>query len=117
MKSFLIRRALMAVMVLLTISFISFIMLKVSGDLAISLAGENVTFIEKAAAIKGVSITDFIIQNAVEDATRTIREHERWNLEQPDTELFFHALLRPAAPGRGLKKSARRYRERYLRSE
>ncbi|NSZ66142.1 ABC transporter permease (plasmid) [Agrobacterium tumefaciens] len=41
MKSFLIRRALMAVMVLLTISFISFIMLKVSGDLAISLAGEN----------------------------------------------------------------------------
>lgn len=41
MKSFLIRRALMALMVLLTISFISFIMLKVSGDLAISLAGEN----------------------------------------------------------------------------
>lgn len=41
MKSFLIRRALMALMVLLTISFISFVMLKVSGDLAISLAGEN----------------------------------------------------------------------------
>ncbi len=39
--NFLIRRVLMALMVLLTISFISFIMLKVSGDLAISLAGEN----------------------------------------------------------------------------
>ncbi|MDX0438763.1 ABC transporter permease subunit [Sinorhizobium medicae] len=41
MKNFLIRRVLMALMVLLTISFISFVMLKVSGDLAISLAGEN----------------------------------------------------------------------------
>ena len=83
----------------------------------VRLRAEQKLFIEKAAAIKGVSITDFIIQNAVEDATRTIREHERWTLEQPDAELFFTALLHPAAPGRQLKKAARRYRERYLRSE
>ncbi|NDW01758.1 ABC transporter permease [Salipiger sp. PrR002] len=41
MKRFLIRRCLLAVLVLLTISAFSFTMLKLSGDLAISLAGEG----------------------------------------------------------------------------
>jgi uncharacterized protein (DUF1778 family) len=83
----------------------------------VRLRQDQKTCIEKAAGIKGVSLTDFIIQNAVENATRTIREHETWTLERPDAELFFEALLNPPAPGARLLSAAKRYKERSLQSE
>lgn len=73
--------------------------------------------IEKAAEIRGVSVTTFIIQNAVENASRTIREHETWTLERPDAELFIKTLLNPPAPGARLKRAAKRYKERFLPGE
>lgn len=72
--------------------------------------------IEKAADIRGVSVTAFIIQNAVENASRTIQEHETWTLKRPDAELFFETLLKPPAPGARLTRAAKRYKERFLRS-
>lgn len=83
----------------------------------VRLRPEQKTYIEKAAGIKGVSVTDFILQNALETATRTIREYETWTLERSDAELFFTALIHPPAPGARLMRSAKRYKERYLRSE
>jgi len=50
----------------------------------VRLRREQKDFIEKAAHIKGLTVTDFIIQNAVENAQRTIREYEVWTLELPD---------------------------------
>jgi uncharacterized protein (DUF1778 family) len=71
--------------------------------------------IEKAAYLKGLTITDFIIQHAVENAQRTIREHETWTLEQPDAELFAGALMNPPSLGPRLASAARRYKESQLR--
>lgn len=82
----------------------------------VRLRPDQKTCIEKAAGIQGVSVTTFIIQNAVENASRTIREHETWTLERPDAELFFEAILHPPAPGARLMKAAKRYKERFLRS-
>ncbi len=90
---------------------------KIRERIDVRLRPEQKVFIEKAAGIKGVSITEFIIQNAVENATRTIREHETWTLERPDAELFFKALLDPPAPGVRLRKAAARYKERFLARE
>jgi hypothetical protein len=50
----------------------------------IRLRPEQKTEIERAAHIKGLTITDFIIQNAVTNARQAIREYETWTLERPD---------------------------------
>ena len=70
--------------------------------------------IEKAAYLKGLTVTDFIIQHALENAQRTIREHETWTLERPDAELFAEALTSPASLGPRLAEAARRYKESQL---
>jgi len=68
--------------------------------------------IERAARIKGVSISDFIVQNADEAAMRTIQQHESWTVEARDRDFFVRALLNPAEPSARLKSAAKRYRNR-----
>ncbi len=46
----------------------------------VRLRREQKESIEKAAHIKGLTVTDFIIQNAVENAQKTIREYEVWTV-------------------------------------
>jgi uncharacterized protein (DUF1778 family) len=70
--------------------------------------------IEKAAYIKGLTVTDFIVQHALEIAQRTIREYETWTLELPDAELFAEALMSPPSLGPRLTEAARRYKESQL---
>jgi uncharacterized protein (DUF1778 family) len=67
--------------------------------------------IERAANIKGLSLSDFIVQNADEAAIRTIQQHETWTLETADRDRFMEALLHPGEPGDQLKSAAARYRK------
>jgi len=68
--------------------------------------------IERAASIKGVSLSDFMVQNADEAAIRTIQQHESWTLEIKDRDAFLKVLLAPARPSSRLKSAAKRYKER-----
>ena len=77
----------------------------------VRLRPEQKKCIERAADLKGLTLTDFIIQNAVATANATIRQHESWVLERPDAELFFEALLHPPEPGFRLREAVRRYKE------
>jgi uncharacterized protein (DUF1778 family) len=70
--------------------------------------------IEQAAHIKGLTMTDFIIQNAVENAQQAIREYETWTLERPDAELFAKALTEPPTLGAQLTQAAKRYKKSFL---
>lgn len=72
------------------------------------------TEIERAAQIKGLTVTDFIVQNAVANARQAIREYETWTLERPDAEIFAAALMEPASLGPQLEQAAKRYKERFL---
>lgn len=54
--------------------------------------------IERAASIKGLSISDFMVQHAEEAAIRTIEQHETWVMTERDREVFFEALLNPPEP-------------------
>jgi uncharacterized protein (DUF1778 family) len=65
----------------------------------VRLRPEQKAEIERAAQIKGLTVTDFIIQNAVANARQAIREYETWTLERPDAEIFAAALMEPAALG------------------
>ena len=64
--------------------------------------------IERAASIKGVSVSDFIVQNADEAAIRTIQQHETWLLSERDRDLFMQALLNPPEPGIRLRAAFKR---------
>jgi uncharacterized protein (DUF1778 family) len=68
---------------------------------------------ERAANLKGTSLSEFIIQNADEAAIRTIREHESWTLTARDRDAFMKALLHPPSPNAALRKAAQRYRRSY----
>jgi uncharacterized protein (DUF1778 family) len=80
----------------------------------VRLRPEQKAEIERAAHIKGLTVTDFIIQNAVTNARQTIRDYETWTLERPDAELFAAALMEPAVPGPQLTKAAKLYKEKFL---
>ena len=68
--------------------------------------------IERAANLKGLSVSDFIVQHADEAAIRTIQLHTTWSLEDRDRDAFVRALLNPPEPGTRLKAAARRYKQR-----
>ena len=80
----------------------------------VRLRPEQKAEIERAAHIKGLTVTDFIIQNAVTNARQAIREYETWTLERPDAELFAAALMEPVALGPQLTQAAKRYKERFV---
>ena len=68
--------------------------------------------IERAASIKGLSLSDFIVQNADEAAIRTIHQYTSWTLTDADRDLFLKTLIDPPKPGSRLKAAARRYKKR-----
>jgi uncharacterized protein (DUF1778 family) len=68
--------------------------------------------IERAAHLRGLSVSDFIVQNAEEAAIRTIQQYESWELNAKDQELFIETLLNPPAPGARLQAAVDRFKER-----
>jgi uncharacterized protein (DUF1778 family) len=73
---------------------------------------EQKSRIERAASLKGTSVSEFMIQNADEAAIRTIQEYESWALTARDRDAFVKALLHPPSPNAALRKAAQRYRQR-----
>jgi uncharacterized protein (DUF1778 family) len=69
--------------------------------------------IERAASIRGTSVSDFIVQHADEAALRTIEENEAWVLTGADRALFVEALLNPGTPSPRLRAAAKRYKQRF----
>jgi uncharacterized protein (DUF1778 family) len=67
--------------------------------------------IETAARLKGLSLSDFIVQHADEAAIRTIQMHTSWTLDDRDRDAFVKALLNPPEPNARLKAALKRYRK------
>jgi uncharacterized protein (DUF1778 family) len=68
--------------------------------------------IERAAALKGTSISDFVVSSLDEAARRTIEEHESWTLTGRDREIFVNALLHPPAPNQAMRAAFRSHKKR-----
>jgi uncharacterized protein (DUF1778 family) len=68
--------------------------------------------IERAAHLKGLSISDFIVQHADEAAIKTIQSHTSWALNDRDRDFFVQALLNPPEPSARMKAAAKRYKRR-----
>jgi uncharacterized protein (DUF1778 family) len=65
----------------------------------------------RAAALRGRSVTEFVITSAYEVAAETVRDHEVMTLSRRDTKAFVDALLHAKGPSRRLREAARRYKK------
>jgi|SRR5690348_7124673 len=73
---------------------------------------EQKQLIARAAALRGSSVTDFIVASAQQAATETIKDFEILALHDEARDVFVDAVLRPAAPNEAARKAARRHMER-----
>jgi uncharacterized protein (DUF1778 family) len=76
------------------------------------LTREQKRTIERAARIRGTSITDFVLSSVQRAAADTIESFERLRLRDRARDVFVNALLNPPAPDRAARAAAQRYKER-----
>ncbi|MFZ3217255.1 MAG: DUF1778 domain-containing protein [Candidatus Acidiferrales bacterium] len=88
--------------------------LKVPGKperLEARIAPEQKRLIEKAARLRGTTVTEFVVSKVQEAAIQTVREFETLQLQDESREAFVAALLNPAEPNDAAKRAAARYKE------
>src|SRR5213594_1613132 len=69
-----------------------------------------------AAAMRGVTLSDFIINSAHDAAVQTVEQHKIIRLSREASIQFANALLRPPKPNARLRAAARRY-QRVMRQQ
>jgi len=67
--------------------------------------------IERAAELRGTSVTDFIVSNIQAAAAETIKEFESLSLREEAREVFVKALLNPPEPNEALLAAAARHKQ------
>jgi uncharacterized protein (DUF1778 family) len=73
---------------------------------------EQKKLIERAAALQGRTVTDFVLTSVQDAARRAIEEHNQLALSVRDSEAFVDALLNPKPVNDRLRETVRRYRDR-----
>jgi uncharacterized protein (DUF1778 family) len=69
------------------------------------------SILERAANLRGTSLSDFVMSSAQEAATRTIKDFEMLTLIDEARETFVNALLNPPEPNDALRAAADRYKK------
>jgi uncharacterized protein (DUF1778 family) len=69
----------------------------------------NRTIIERAAAVYGATINQFMIQAALDRANQILAEEEQLRLSERDSRLFLDALENPPAPADTLVEAFRKH--------
>jgi uncharacterized protein (DUF1778 family) len=67
--------------------------------------------LQRAAALSGRTLSEFVVASAQEAAAKVIRDHESIRLSRAEQTAFVKALLAPAAPGASLRKAATAYKK------
>lgn len=71
---------------------------------------EQKRLLERAAAIRGQTLSDFVVGSASRAAEEAIRTHEVIVLSERDAQAFMEALLNPRPAGPRLRQAAEHYR-------
>ena len=83
---------------------------KVSDDRIVSrIPRSNRIIIEKAAAVYGATVNQFIVQTALDRATEILQREELLKLSEKDARLFLEALDNPPAPNAHLIKAMQQH--------
>lgn len=67
--------------------------------------------LSQAARLRGLSLSDFVLQAAQQEARRTLEEQRRWVLAEADAKLFVETLLQAPAPSEALLAADQRSRK------
>src|SRR5271154_524707 len=82
-----------------------------SQRLEIRATPEQKRLIERAARLRGTSVTDFVVNKLQEAALEIVEETESIRLREEDRKAFFKALIRPPAPTKYAKAAIARYKK------
>lgn len=69
---------------------------------------EQKTFFQRAAALRGVSLKEFMVTSMREAAVKTMQEHE-WVLSTKDQQILVDVLTNPPDPNTALRAAAADY--------
>ena len=75
------------------------------------ISAEQKTVLQRAAALSGRTLSEFIVASAQEAASRIIQEHETISLNRAEQIAFVSTLLNPPAPNARLRRAAKAYRK------
>ena len=65
--------------------------------------------LDKAAAYAHMSVSEFVLRNAVEQAQSVVQAHEAITLSQSDFDAFLSALDHPCKPAPALQRAFQRH--------
>ena len=73
-------------------------------------APDKKAILERASALEGRTLSEFLISSAMKIARKTINAHERMALDVQDSEVFINALMNPPEPTPAARRAAERYK-------
>ena len=82
-----------------------------SARLEARISVEQKTVLQRAAALSGRTLSEFVVASAQDAASRVIQEHETIRLSRAEQIAFVSALLKPPAASARLRRAAAAYRE------
>jgi uncharacterized protein (DUF1778 family) len=71
---------------------------------------EQKELLQRAAALQGTTLTDFVVRSVQLAAERVIHDHSEVELNSRESQAFVAALLNPPAPNAALRDAAEYYR-------
>ena len=74
---------------------------------------EQKELLERAASLRGLSLSSYLLSNSIETARRDIESHEKLVLSDNDRNLFLSLMENPPEPNQALKSAMRRFQEEY----
>lgn len=77
--------------------------------LEVRIAPDQKRLIERAAALRGTTLTDFVIASVQEAAATTIKDFDILHLQNEAREVFMNAIMNPPAPNKAARDAAERY--------
>lgn len=75
------------------------------------ISAEQKRLLQRAADIRGQTLTEFVVSAAQEAATRAIVDQEVIELSLRDSQAFAKGMLDPPPIGASLRAAARRYKK------
>ena len=79
--------------------------------LEVRISVEQKTVLQRAAALSGRTLSEFVVASAQDAASRVIQEHETVRLSRAEQIAFVSALLKPPAANARLRQAAAAYRK------
>lgn len=76
-------------------------------------SAEQKELIERAAQLRGCSLSEYLVRSAQDAAERDLRDYAVITLSARDSRIFIEALLDPQPANPVLRAAARDYRERW----